>query len=50
MRFTKTNGEGPAEGWVPYYVKGQRVAKRITEILWHVAKLKTFFVRAILDI
>eukprot|EP00913_Durusdinium_trenchii_P003530 g3266.t1 len=34
--FTKTNGEGPAEGWVPYYVKGQRVAKRITEILWHV--------------
>lgn len=40
MRFTKIEGEGPAKGWVPYYVKGQRVAKRTTKYPWFVAKLQ----------
>lgn len=36
VKFTKISGEGPDEGWLPYYVKGQRVAARITTFPWHV--------------
>lgn len=41
LRFTKIEGEGPAEGWLRYYVKGQRVATRTTKYPWSVAKLQT---------
>eukprot|EP00435_Cladocopium_sp_Y103_P043076 s1208_g12.t1 len=36
VKFSKISGEGPDEGWLPYYVKGQRVATRITTFPWHV--------------
>ena len=41
LRFTKIEGEGPAEGWLRYYVKGQRVATRTTKYPWSVTKLHT---------
>ena len=41
LRFTKIEGEGPAEGWLRYYVKGQRVATRTTKYPWSVAQLHT---------
>ena len=34
VKFQKLEGEGPAEGWVPYYVKGHRVATRTTKYPW----------------
>ena len=31
MRFKKSAGEGPEEGWLSYYREGERVAKRSLE-------------------
>jgi len=39
VKFTKIEGEGPAEGWLRYYVKGQRVATRTTKYPWSVKSL-----------
>ena len=35
VKFTKIEGEGPEEGWVPYYVAGRRVAARRSKYPWH---------------
>lgn len=35
VRFTKVSGDGPEEGWMPYYVSGKRVAKRSSVFPWH---------------
>ncbi|CAK9023526.1 unnamed protein product [Durusdinium trenchii] len=36
VKFQKMSGEGPEEGWVPSYILGRRVAKRISKFPWHI--------------
>lgn len=35
VKFQKLEGEGPAEGWFPYYVSGKRTATRTTKRNWN---------------
>lgn len=34
VKFQKLEGEGPEEGWLPYFVSGKRTAKRTSKRWW----------------
>ncbi|CAJ1328670.1 unnamed protein product [Effrenium voratum] len=34
IQFKKISGDGPEEGWLSWYVAGQKVAKRCSELRW----------------
>ncbi|CAK9008586.1 unnamed protein product [Durusdinium trenchii] len=35
LKFEKIDGDGPDEGWMPYYVKGKKVGQVATPYPWH---------------